>query len=162
MPIDRQSAHRQSPSPGLKRAVLWSAAAVLAASAGACASTAESARPLPAWFVEQQAALEQEGYPRLENVPDRVDATVDDGHWDTVTRELDAAATDMMADPRSEPASAAAQEDAEAVQFSEQAMEELQTTRGAAPAAPAATVPPTLPLETPAEAAPAAPPAAPE
>ncbi|NWG54675.1 MAG: hypothetical protein HXY28_13235 [Hydrogenophilaceae bacterium] len=140
-----------------KRAALWSAAAALAAAAGACASNAETTRPLPAWFVEQQAALEKEGYPRLENVPDRVDATVDQGHWDAVTRELDAAAAEMLADPRSAPAVAGAAADADAAAFTEAARRELEAT-GAAHGAPASTVPPSAAPADPA-AAPPPPPA---
>jgi hypothetical protein len=138
-----------------RRAALLTAAAALAAAASACASRSETERPLPEWFVAQQAALEKEGYPRLENVPDRVDATVDQGHWDGVTRELDRAAAEMMADPRSEPVASAPEQEAEALRFSDAAIEELAATRGPEPALPAATVAPTI-APAPATDAPAA------
>jgi len=85
---------------------------------------------LPQWFVEQQDALEAEGYPRLENVPDRVDATVDQGHWDEVTRELDEAGRQMQADRRSTPVNRTpAAQDVRAQRFDERAREEIAATR---------------------------------
>lgn len=102
---------------------------ILAAAATSCAAAPDSERPLPAWFVERQAELDAEGYPDLANVPERVDAEVDDAHWDDVTRELDRVASEMAANPRSEPAPSPEQTDAAAADFDARARDDLERTR---------------------------------
>jgi hypothetical protein len=102
---------------------------ILAASAAGCAAQAESTRPLPAWFVTRSAELANEGYPDLANVPDRIDANVSQPHWNQVQQELDAAHAELRANPRSQPAPAAAQQGDAAAEFDENAREAIESTR---------------------------------
>lgn len=109
--------------------VLLFLAPAAAAALTACAGAETSNRPLPAWFVERQAELNNEGYPDLANVPDRIDANTRQPYWDGVTAELDAAAAAMRANPRSgAPADAAAQA-ADAETFDAEARQALEATR---------------------------------
>lgn len=106
-------------------------AAFAACAVTSCASGEEAAdqRPLPAWFVEQRAALEAEGYPDLANVPDRVDANTRQPYWDGVTAELDSARRDLQTSPRAERPPTAEEQAAEAAAFDEGARNALETTR---------------------------------
>lgn len=106
-----------------------SALVLLAAGAAGCASAEDEGRPLPAWFVERQAALEAEGYPELANVPDRVDANTRQPYWDGVTAELDAARQEMAQNPRSERPASAEEQAGAAEQFDQGAREALESTR---------------------------------
>ncbi|MGE0830675.1 MAG: hypothetical protein AB7O04_15165 [Hyphomonadaceae bacterium] len=100
-----------------------------AAQAAGCAASAESARPLPDWFVEKREALEAEGYPELANVPDRVDANANQAHWDRVVRDLDRAGAQVQANPRSEPPPTEAEQAAQADAFDEAARGAIESTR---------------------------------
>jgi hypothetical protein len=105
-----------------------------AAAAAGCAGQPQAAeRPLPDWFVARKAQLEREGYPRLENVPSRVDANTNQAHWDQVTRELDAASAEMRASPRSEAPPTPAEDAAIVSDFDARARADLDSTRNEHP-----------------------------
>ena len=80
-------------------------AVILALGAGAsgCASTIP--RNAPAWYA-QAVHNEAHGYPDLRNVPRTYSANNDAAHWAAVQAEVVAAAAEMRANPRSEPAPA--------------------------------------------------------
>jgi hypothetical protein len=107
--------------------------AIMLASAAGCASPQEAERPLPAWFVARKAELEREGYPKLENVPSRVDANVNQEHWDQVTRELEAARAEMQANPRSERPPTPTEDAAAVETFDEKARTDLDAARARNP-----------------------------
>lgn len=103
-------------------------AALLGLTMTAGCASGDRAEP-PAWFKQREKELRREGYPRLANIPDRVDANVNQTHWDEVRTELDADAAAMRASPRSEaPPTADAQEQA-ATAFEEKARGDLEATR---------------------------------
>jgi hypothetical protein len=83
----------------------------------------------PAWFVERSAQLNREGYPRLANVPSRVDANVNQAHWDSVRNELDAASAELRASPRSEPPRSPDSQSAAADAFEQNARADIEATR---------------------------------
>jgi hypothetical protein len=98
-----------------------------AALAAGCASSGRE--ELPGWFVERSRELRREGYPRLANVPERVDANVNQAHWDQVREELDTAGAAIRASPRSEPPPPVDDQNAAADAFDENARAEIEATR---------------------------------
>jgi hypothetical protein len=99
-----------------------------AALAAGCASSKPAAEP-PAWFVERSRALNREGFPRLANVPDHVDANTNQEYWDNVRKELDAEGAAVRASPRSEAPPAPEAQAAAADEFDARARAELEATR---------------------------------
>src|SRR5690606_6996501 len=69
-------------------------------SLGGCISTSGE---VPAWF-EQRNAANDESYPALRSVPRAIQANTDPQYWNEVERDLLAAAAEMKAHPRAEPA----------------------------------------------------------
>lgn len=101
------------------------AAGLLAASLAACVSAPSDA---PGWFQERDAA-EAGSYPSLRDVPRRTDANTNAAHWEAVEQDVMAAAAEMRASPRVEPATAAQDPAA----FVDEARRDLETARDAHP-----------------------------
>jgi hypothetical protein len=101
-----------------------------AALAAGCASkSASQAQQPPAWFVQRAAELDRQGYPRLANVPDRVDANTNPAYWEGVRRDLDAERAALQASPRSQPPPPADAHAAAAAAFDQSARADIEATR---------------------------------
>jgi hypothetical protein len=87
---------------------------------GGCINTSGDA---PAWF-QQRSAANDESYPALRSVPREIQANTDAQYWDEVERDVLAAAAEMKASPRAEPAPAE-----DPTGFVEEAQEVLEETR---------------------------------
>ena len=98
---------------------------VLAGSLAACVSAPEDA---PAWFHEREANVAST-YPSLRDVPRRTEANTDPAHWEAVRQQVLAAAAEMRASPRAEPASP----DQDPALFVDEARRALEAARDAHP-----------------------------
>jgi hypothetical protein len=101
------------------------AASLVAASLAGCVSASPEG---PAWYQEQNASAPGT-FPNLRDVPRGTAANTDPAHWAALKADVLAAAAEMRANPRSQPASL----DQDAAEFVDAARRELEAARDAHP-----------------------------